>query len=104
MRSASGWTDLVVTPRRGVRVVDGLHEPEASHLLMLEATVGRPAPERGHTAAVRRLYRWHEFGDVHLVLPDEDHSLSELRQQLQVKRAPAQCDAAHRTHITYEGT
>ncbi|MFH9397908.1 S-adenosylmethionine:tRNA ribosyltransferase-isomerase [Streptomyces sp. NPDC017556] len=23
VRSAAGWTDLVVTPRRGVRVVDG---------------------------------------------------------------------------------
>src|SRR5690606_11211586 len=41
VRARSGWTDLVVTPGRGVRVVDGLltglHEPEASHLLMLEA-------------------------------------------------------------------
>ena len=37
----AGWTELVVTPERGVKVVDGLltgwHEPEASHLLMLEA-------------------------------------------------------------------
>ena len=42
-----GWTDLVITPERGVRVVDGLltgwHEPEASHLLMLEAVAGRRA-------------------------------------------------------------
>ena len=42
-----GWTDLVITPERGVRVVDGLltgwHEPEASHLLMLEAVAGRDA-------------------------------------------------------------
>lgn len=34
VRAARGWTDLVVTPGRGVRVVDGLltglHEPEAS--------------------------------------------------------------------------
>ncbi|CAM5723455.1 S-adenosylmethionine:tRNA ribosyltransferase-isomerase [Streptomyces microflavus] len=33
VRPAAGWTDLVVTPRRGVRVVDGLltglHQPEA---------------------------------------------------------------------------
>ncbi|MFC8080632.1 S-adenosylmethionine:tRNA ribosyltransferase-isomerase [Streptomyces sp. NPDC057307] len=75
VRAASGWTDLVVTPRRGVRVVDGLltglHEPAASHLLMLEAIAGREALERGYTEAVRRLYLWHEFGDVHLVLPDE---------------------------------
>ncbi len=47
VRAAEGWTDLVVTPERGVRVVDGLltglHEPEASHLLMLEAVAGREA-------------------------------------------------------------
>lgn len=75
VRAAAGWTDLVVTPGRGVRVVDGLltglHEPEASHLLMLEAIAGRPALERAYTEAVRHLYLWHEFGDVHLVLPDE---------------------------------
>ncbi|WP_405619491.1 S-adenosylmethionine:tRNA ribosyltransferase-isomerase [Streptomyces sp. NBC_01511] len=75
VRAAAGWTDLVVTPGRGVRVVDGLltglHEPEASHLLMLEAIAGRAALERGYTEAVRHLYLWHEFGDVHLVLPEE---------------------------------
>ena len=41
----TGWTDVVVTPRRGVRAVDGLltgwHEPEATHLAMLEAVAGR---------------------------------------------------------------
>ncbi|MDT9691631.1 S-adenosylmethionine:tRNA ribosyltransferase-isomerase [Streptomyces sp. P9(2023)] len=75
VRPAAGWTDLVVTPARGVRVVDGLltglHEPEASHLLMLEAIAGRPALHRAYTEAVRELYLWHEFGDVHLVLPAE---------------------------------
>ncbi|MEU0896376.1 S-adenosylmethionine:tRNA ribosyltransferase-isomerase [Streptomyces massasporeus] len=73
VRARAGWTDLVVTPERGVRVVDGLltglHEPEASHLLMLEAVVGRVAVERGYEAALQGRYLWHEFGDVHLVLP-----------------------------------
>ncbi len=68
-----GWTDLVVTPERGVSVVDGLltgwHEPEASHLLMLEAVAGRPLLERSYVAALDEGYLWHEFGDVHLVLP-----------------------------------
>jgi S-adenosylmethionine:tRNA ribosyltransferase-isomerase len=75
VRAQEGWTDLVVTPERGVRVVDGLltglHEPEASHLLMLEAIAGRAAIDRSYDAALRGLYLWHEFGDVHLVLPDE---------------------------------
>uniref|UniRef100_UPI0033CC265C S-adenosylmethionine:tRNA ribosyltransferase-isomerase n=1 Tax=Streptomyces sp. NPDC005925 TaxID=3157172 RepID=UPI0033CC265C len=73
VRARSGWTDLVVTPERGVRAVDGLltglHEPEASHLLMLEAVAGRAAVERGYAEALRGRYLWHEFGDVHLVLP-----------------------------------
>ncbi|HET6857425.1 MAG TPA: S-adenosylmethionine:tRNA ribosyltransferase-isomerase [Streptomyces sp.] len=76
VRAAAGWTDLVVTPERGVRAVDGLltglHEPEASHLLMLEAVAGRPVLHRGYTEALRRLYLWHEFGDSHLILPEEN--------------------------------
>jgi S-adenosylmethionine:tRNA ribosyltransferase-isomerase len=73
VRAAEGWTDLVVTPERGVRVVDGLltglHEPEASHLLMLEAIAGRAAIGLGYGEALRGRYLWHEFGDLHLILP-----------------------------------
>ncbi len=69
-----GWTDLVITPARGVRAVDGLltgwHEPEATHLLMLEAVAGRRALEIAYPEAVRAGYRWHEFGDSHLLLPE----------------------------------
>lgn len=76
VRAVRGWTDLVVTPERGVRVVDGLltglHEPAASHLLMLEAVAGRAAVERGYAEALTRLCLWHEFGDVHLLLQEED--------------------------------
>ncbi|MGW6795410.1 S-adenosylmethionine:tRNA ribosyltransferase-isomerase [Streptomyces chartreusis] len=76
VRARAGWTDLVVTPERGVRVVDGLltglHEPEASHLLMLEAVAGRDAINRSYEEALRGLYLWHEFGDVHLILPAEN--------------------------------
>jgi len=67
-----GWTDLVITPERGVAVVDGLltgwHEPEASHLLMLEAVAGRGLLERSYAASLAERYQWHEFGDVHLIL------------------------------------
>ncbi|MDX2605347.1 S-adenosylmethionine:tRNA ribosyltransferase-isomerase [Streptomyces caniscabiei] len=75
VRAREGWTDLVVTPERGVRVVDGLltglHEPEASHLLMLEAVAGRVAIDRAYEAAIAGRYLWHEFGDVHLMLPEK---------------------------------
>ncbi len=73
VRAAEGWTDLVVTPQRGVWAVDGLltglHEPRASHLLMLEAVAGAPLLDRVYEEAVDRRYRWHEFGDVNLLLP-----------------------------------
>ncbi|MET8682196.1 S-adenosylmethionine:tRNA ribosyltransferase-isomerase [Streptomyces sp. NPDC004647] len=73
VRPASGWTDLVITPDRGVRVVDGLltglHEPQASHVLMLEAVAGREALRRSYGEALAHHYLWHEFGDAHLLLP-----------------------------------
>lgn len=69
----SGWTDLVITPDRGVRVVDGIitgwHEPKASHLQLLEAIAGRRLLERSYAHALDTGYRWHEFGDLHLILP-----------------------------------
>nr|WP_225848570.1 S-adenosylmethionine:tRNA ribosyltransferase-isomerase [Streptomyces sp. HPF1205] len=73
VRPAEGWTELVVTPRRGVRAVDGLltglHEPEASHLLMLRALSGGALLERVYRRALSGGYLWHEFGDVNLLLP-----------------------------------
>jgi S-adenosylmethionine:tRNA ribosyltransferase-isomerase len=73
LRAFDGWTDLVVTPDRGVRAVDALitgwHEPEASHLLLLEAVAGRELLERSYEASLTHGYRWHEFGDTHLILP-----------------------------------
>jgi S-adenosylmethionine:tRNA ribosyltransferase-isomerase len=69
----AGWTRHLVTPQGGVRAVDGLltgwHEPEATHLLMLEAVGGRALVEDSYAAALQRGYLWHEFGDVHLLLP-----------------------------------
>jgi S-adenosylmethionine:tRNA ribosyltransferase-isomerase len=70
--AGSGWTSLTIGPERGVRALDGLitgwHEPDASHLLLLEAVAGRELVERSYSAAVAAGYRWHEFGDSHLLL------------------------------------
>lgn len=70
---ASGWTDLVLGPDRPARAVtgliSGLHAPEASHLLLLEAVVGPELVERAYRAALSRDYLWHEFGDSTLFLP-----------------------------------
>ena len=68
-----GWTSLTVTPERGVRAVDGLltgwHEPDASHQQLLEAAAGAELLELSYRAAQTHGYLWHEFGDVHLILP-----------------------------------
>jgi S-adenosylmethionine:tRNA ribosyltransferase-isomerase len=68
-----GWTDVVVTPERGATAVDGLltgwHEPEASHLQMLEAVAGKDVLDVAYAAASDEGYLWHEFGDVNLLLP-----------------------------------
>jgi S-adenosylmethionine:tRNA ribosyltransferase-isomerase len=68
-----GWTQTVVSPANPVRSIDafltGWHEPEASHLAMLEAIAGRLLLEASYAAALEEGYLWHEFGDVHLILP-----------------------------------
>jgi S-adenosylmethionine:tRNA ribosyltransferase-isomerase len=73
LTAGSGLTQLVVTAQRGMRAVDGLitgwHEPESSHLQLLEAAAGEELLNRSYAAAHARGYRFHEFGDSHLILP-----------------------------------
>ena len=60
-------------PSAGLRASDGLltgwHEPESSHLLMLEAAAGRELLERSYAEAAASGFAGHEFGDSHLILP-----------------------------------
>lgn len=69
----AGSTSLIVTPERGLRAVDGLltgwHERDSSHLKLIKAAAGEDLLERSYQAAYARGYRWHEFGDAHLILP-----------------------------------
>jgi len=71
--AAGGWTELVLGPDRPASVVDGLitgmHAPDASHLLLLEAVAGSALVQRAYDAALERRYLWHEFGDLCLLLP-----------------------------------
>jgi S-adenosylmethionine:tRNA ribosyltransferase-isomerase len=71
--AGSGWTSLVVDAERGLAAVDGLltgwHEPQASHLRMLEAAAGEELLGHSYRAALEHGYLWHEFGDSHLILP-----------------------------------
>lgn len=70
--ASRGWTDLVITPGRGLRAVDalltGFHEPRSTHLAMLGALLDAADLERAYRAALDGGYLWHEFGDVHLIL------------------------------------
>jgi S-adenosylmethionine:tRNA ribosyltransferase-isomerase len=70
---AEGYTKLVITPQRGVKAVDGIltgwHEPKATHLMMLEAIAGQRHLDVAYGAAIEHQYLWHEFGDLHLILP-----------------------------------
>jgi S-adenosylmethionine:tRNA ribosyltransferase-isomerase len=71
--ASEGWTDLVLGPDRPVRAVNGLitglHEPEASHLQLLEAVAGPELVAAAYDRAVAEHYLWHEFGDSMLFLP-----------------------------------
>ncbi len=73
MHGGAGWTDLVLGPDRSARVVSGLltglHLPESSHLLLLEAVAGPRMVADAYAAAVGAGYLWHEFGDSMLFLP-----------------------------------
>ena len=73
VRAADGWTDLVLGPHRPARVVTGLvtglHAPEASHLLLLEAVAGAHLVREAYDAALSGGYLWHEFGDASVFLP-----------------------------------
>lgn len=71
--AGEGWTCLVITPQRALRAVNalitGMHEPEASHLAILEALAGRAHIRLAYEEALRKGYLWHEFGDLHLMMP-----------------------------------
>jgi S-adenosylmethionine:tRNA ribosyltransferase-isomerase len=71
--AGEGWTCLVIEPKRGLRTVNalltGMHEPEASHLAILETLAGLSHVKTAYDAALQAGYLWHEFGDLHLILP-----------------------------------
>ncbi|RKS80390.1 S-adenosylmethionine:tRNA ribosyltransferase-isomerase [Motilibacter peucedani] len=73
VHEGAGWTDLVLSAERPARVVDGLvtglHEPEASHLDLLDAVAGPELVDKAYEALVQGDYLWHEFGDSTLLLP-----------------------------------
>jgi S-adenosylmethionine:tRNA ribosyltransferase-isomerase len=73
VRARRGWTDLVLGANRPARVVTGLitgwHDPEASHLALLEAVAGPELVRAAYHEADKEGYLGHEFGDSCLLLP-----------------------------------
>ncbi|HUZ52606.1 MAG TPA: S-adenosylmethionine:tRNA ribosyltransferase-isomerase [Streptosporangiaceae bacterium] len=73
VRASHGWTDLVLDADRPARVVTGLitgwHDPDASHLALLEAVAGPALVRAAYAEADKTGYLGHEFGDSCLLLP-----------------------------------
>ena len=71
--AGEGWTERIISAETPPQVVDGLltgfHEPEATHLAMLTAIAGEPHLRITYNAALAERYLWHEFGDLHLIVP-----------------------------------
>jgi S-adenosylmethionine:tRNA ribosyltransferase-isomerase len=76
LHPAAGWTDLVLAADRPARAVDGLltglHDPQASHLALLESVVGEATVRAAYSAVLSPdapgPYLWHEFGDTMLLM------------------------------------
>lgn len=68
-----GYTELFIDGGYRVKVADGLltgfHEPRASHLHMLQSIAGHKHIEEAYRTAISHAYYWHQFGDMHLILP-----------------------------------
>ena len=80
---AQGWTSLVVTPERGLRASTACSRAgtsrESSHLQLLEAVAGARPSRALLREALDAGYRWHEFGDLHLILAERPGSAVEAR-------------------------
>jgi S-adenosylmethionine:tRNA ribosyltransferase-isomerase len=75
--AGEGWTSLVITEDRPLRIVNalitGFHEPHATHLTILARVIAAAGGderhlERAYEEAREGGYLWHEFGDSHLIL------------------------------------
>ncbi len=67
------YTSLFIDENYSMRAINGLltgfHEPRASHLFMLQSLAGIGHIERAYQIALAKNYYWHQFGDLHLILP-----------------------------------
>lgn len=68
-----GSTELFIDESYTMKIIDGLltgfHEPKASHLNMLQSVGGFDHIDKAYQEAIKAGYYWHQFGDLHLILP-----------------------------------
>ena len=68
-----GNTELFIDGSYRMKIVNGLltgfHEPRASHLNMLQSVGGYEHISNAYSEAIKAGYYWHQFGDLHLILP-----------------------------------
>ena|ERR1700690_1334734 len=71
--SGEGWMCKVITSQYELRCVNalltGMHEPQATHLAILQSLAGMAHTKLAYIEALSHGYLWHEFGDLHLLLP-----------------------------------
>jgi S-adenosylmethionine:tRNA ribosyltransferase-isomerase len=69
--ASSGWTELFIGESYRLRAVDallsGFHDVSATHRSMLRAFMDDDLLEGAYAEAAEHAYRYHEFGDVHLI-------------------------------------
>ena len=72
VHAGEGWTCKVITPHYKLRSVNalltGMHEPQATHLAILQSLAGLAHTKLAYIEALSHGYLWHEFGDLHLIM------------------------------------
>lgn len=87
--AGEGWTNLVIGPERPLQAVNGMitgfHEPQATHLAMIEQVIVAAGGDRSsshlgraYREAQQAGYLWHEFGDSHLIIGSESSMMRTL--------------------------
>lgn len=70
--ATSGWTDLIIDETYRPKAVDallsGFHDTNATHLSLLHAFIDAELLQDAYLQAAESRYRYHEFGDVQLIL------------------------------------
>ncbi|TMU84131.1 S-adenosylmethionine:tRNA ribosyltransferase-isomerase [Bacillus sp. BHET2] len=72
LQTSEGVTNLYISGETTLQIVDGLitglHEPEASHLDLLKAFISEEKLMNAYQLALEKNYKWHEFGDMNIIL------------------------------------